>query len=96
MSLKSISSILSFDKKVSKVTSERSALIEQFVTKINIERIDTQFKPVLGRVIAVKTSHMSLKDLYYFWSVCLKSKSFGRTFFGSLKVKINNKKVNET
>ena len=69
-----------------KANSERAALISDFVERINLERLDTKFKPVIPRVIAIKTAHLSLPDLYYFFSVCKQSKSFGRTFFGSLKI----------
>lgn len=79
-----------FNKK--KVLSERQYILSQFVEEINKERIGGKFKPVSGRQIAIKLSH--IKDnhtLYYFLSSCKdyknRSGSFGKCFYGSLKVR---------
>lgn len=74
-------------KVVSKANSKRAALIEEFVARLNLERKGTKYKPVTGRQIAVKTAHLKLPDLYYFWSVCKEARNFSKCFWGSLKVK---------
>lgn len=85
--------LLDIDKSnLRKIKSERAWIISQFVEEINKERIGTSFKPLSGRVCAIKLSH--LKDnhtLYYFLSTCRDYKnrkgSFSKCFFGSLKIK---------
>lgn len=75
-----------------RIKSERADIIRQFVEEINAERVGTKYKPVSGRAIAMKLSH--LKDngtLYYFLSQCKDYKnrngSFSKYFWGALKVK---------
>lgn len=75
----------------SKITNERQAILKMFEDEINKERINTKYKPITGRAVAMKCSH--LKDnftLYYFHSQCLDYKnrkgSFSKCFFGSLKI----------
>ena len=79
-----------YEVKKSKATSERASVVEQFVDEINKERFKTKYKPVTGKMIAMKTSHVSMNDLYYFLSTCKdyqnRSGSFSKCFFGSLKV----------
>lgn len=69
--------------------SQRADLIQQFVDQINKDRIGTKFKPVTGKGIAMKLSHVKdIGDLYYFYSVCKQYKGgFSKCFFGSLKIK---------
>jgi len=75
-------------KKKSGANSERASLVQEFVETINVERKNTKWKPVTGRAIAIKTSHLSKHDLYYLLSICKSSKSgFSKCFFGSLKIK---------
>lgn len=76
----------------SRIKSERASIVSEFVQEINKERIGSKYKPVTGRMIAVKLSH--LKDngtLYYFLSVCRDYKNrggaFSKCFWGSLKVR---------
>ena len=71
----------------SKINNERALILSDFVAKINMEREGTMFKKVTGQQIAVKLAHLSLQDLYYLFGMCLKGKSFGKVFFGSLKPK---------
>lgn len=72
---------------ISKANSERAALIEQFLARLNAERLGTEWKPLTARTIAIKVGHLKTHDLYYLFSICKDSKSFGKTFFGSLKPK---------
>ena len=75
-----------------KTLNERQDILRQFLEEINKERLGTKFKPMTGRAVAMKVSH--LKDnhtLYYFLSTCKDYKnrhgSFSKSFFGSLKIK---------
>ena len=92
--MKEISSILSEleTSQKTRITNERQFILSKFVDEINKERLDTKYKPITGRAVAMKVSH--LKDnstLYYFYSQCLDYKnrrgSFSKYFFGSIKVK---------
>lgn len=76
---------------VTRIKSERAWIISQFVEEINKERLGTKYKPLSGKAVAIKLSH--LKDngtLYYFLSTCKDYRnrhgSFSKMFFGSLKV----------
>ena len=75
----------------SKINNERAYIIQEFVDAINLERVDTKWKPVNGRAIAMKLSHIKKKeDLYHFLNACKRYKaegkgSFGQMFFGALK-----------
>lgn len=80
-----------FVKPVSKISSERQMVLKEFVDEINKERIGTTWKPITGKAVAMKLSHVkSLQDLYYFLSNCRDYKArngnFSKCFFGSLKV----------
>ncbi len=83
--------------KVSKsgANSERASIVEQFVLELNKsvgEKYlkDGKWKKVTAispRAVAIKTSHLSQSDLYYFLSSCKSAKcGFRKCFFGSLKV----------
>ena len=71
--------------------SERASVIEEFVHEINKERIGTKYKPVSGKQIAIKLSHLKLQDLYTFLSLAKDYKNrqgvFGKFFWGALKLK---------
>lgn len=74
------------------VKSERAEIIQSFVEEINRERKDTTWKPVTGKGIAMKLSHLKNNfELYSFLSSCKDYKNrggqFGKCFFGSLKIK---------
>jgi len=69
------------------IKSERAYLISQFVEKINLERKGTKFKDITPRIVAIKTAHLSISDLYFFLKSCEQGDSFGKVFFGSLKIK---------
>ncbi len=70
-----------------KIVNERQAIIAEFVERINKERIGTRWKPVTGKGIAMKLSHLKKDDLLYFLSECKSARcGFGSAFFGSLKI----------
>ena len=69
-----------------KARNEREELLEQFVAEINREREGTNYKPVTFMAIKVKTAHLDLYDLKYFYRQCLLYKGgFSKCFFGALK-----------
>ena len=72
-------------KRPLKITSERQELIQQFVDKINLERIGTKFKPVTARQINVLISFLSVSDLYWLLGECERAPSFSKKFFGKLR-----------
>lgn len=81
-----------FNLEKKKISSERAEIISQFVDEINKEREGTKWKPVTGRAVAMKVSHLKNNfELYSFLSNCKDYKNrgghFGKCFFGSLKVK---------
>lgn len=88
--MESIKDILNKKEFKKQKLSERAGVVKEFVDEINKERIFSKKKPVTGVQIAIKTSHLSLNELYYFLSICRDYKnrkgSFGKCFFGSLKV----------
>ena len=59
-----------------KICNERQAVLKMFVDKMP----DT--KPVL---IAIKTAHLSISDLYWLNGECCKAKNFGAYFWWSIK-----------
>lgn len=80
------------EKPKSSITNRRQEIIKVFVDEINKERRGTKWKAVTGRSIALKMSHLSEPDMYYFLSQCRDYKnrnhSFSKCFFGSLKQKL--------
>ena len=86
-----IGDYLKLNQESSKITNERQDVLSQFLEEINKERLGTKYKPLTGRGLAIKVSHIPTKDLYYFMSVCKDYKnrqgSFSKCFFGSLKIK---------
>lgn len=82
----------------SNIVNKRQSIIKQFVDEINQERPCSYknaqgkkitLKPVTGKYIAIKLSHLTEFDLTYFLSECKDYKnrngSFSKRFFGSLK-----------
>jgi hypothetical protein len=73
-----------------RINSRRSLILNQFQETINKEREGTKWKPLTGKAIAIKTSHLNLAELEYFYSLCKDYKqrngSFSKCFFGALKV----------
>jgi hypothetical protein len=66
-----------FSKPKSKANSERSSLIEMFVTKLNNSRMAGGYKPYSPEFIATKMSHVETQDLHAFYKKLDQSKSFG-------------------
>ena len=54
-----------------KIVNERQSVIKMFVDKMP----DTP-----ARTIAVRTSHLSVQDLYFFYSQCSKANHFAKLF----------------
>lgn len=80
-----------YQPKLSQANSERSFIIEQFVKELNKER-GGKWKKLDPKVVAIKLSHIkNLQHLYKFLSQCRDYKnrhgSFGKYFFGALKIK---------
>lgn len=74
------------------ITNERQWIIQQFQDEINKERINTKFKPITGRAVAIKLGLLKTnKELYEFLSECKdyrnRKGSFGKRFFGGAKPK---------
>lgn len=73
--------------------SERASIVQQFVDEINNERKASNYpKMVTGRAIAIKLGHLKNNfELYSFLSSARDYKnrggSFGKYFFGALKVR---------
>lgn len=74
-----------------KVLHERNLVLKDILDIINSERVNTKYKPLTGRGLGIKLSHIETKDLYFILSVGKDYKarngSFSKYFFGSLKVK---------
>lgn len=78
------------------MTNERQGAIKQFVDELN-KSVGEDYKkgnkwykvkPVTGSWIAVKLSHLTLHELYDYFSMCKASKSgFSKCFYGALKVR---------
>lgn len=74
-----------------KITNKRQYILQQFVEEINKERLNTKWKPIYPKVVALKTAHLKIPDLEFFYSECRDYKnrkgSFSKYFFGALKIK---------
>ena len=62
--MESLKTLIQIPKKPA-LKSERAELVKFFVDAINQQRIGTKYKPVTGRHIAIKLSHIPKNDLYY-------------------------------
>ena len=70
--------------------NERASIIKEFVDEINLERINTKYKPVKGKRIAIMLSVLKTEfELRQFLSECRDYKnrngSFSRRYFGGFK-----------
>ncbi|TFH72375.1 hypothetical protein E3V39_12405 [Gammaproteobacteria bacterium LSUCC0112] len=74
-------------EKPERIKSERADLINQFLTRLNAERVGTKWKPLTARAVAIKLGHIPTEDLYYCFKQCSHGGSFGKVFFGMLKNK---------
>lgn len=74
-----------------KITNKRQYILQQFIDEINKERLGTKWKPVFPKSVAIKTAHLSIPDLEYFFSTCKewqqRKGSFSQCFYGALKNK---------
>lgn len=74
-----------------KINSERAEILCQILAGINDERIGTKWKPISGRLLAIRLSHIPTKDLYFLLSqgkdYKARNGSFGKFLWGSIKVK---------
>lgn len=68
-----------------KLTSERQECIQQFVDRINLERVGTKFKPVTWKQINGLVASVKVADLYWLYKECERGDSFSKKFFGILK-----------
>ena len=87
-----MNSIANIKPTETKLRSERACIISEFVKEINFDRQGTSYFPTTGKVIAIKTSHLSLKDLRDFYKDCWRYKiegkgEFSKCFFGALKIR---------
>lgn len=64
----------------------RLKMLDEFHKRINAERKAEDMKEFPIKVIAIKTSHLSVEDMAYLLKKCSQSSNFSRCFFGSLKV----------
>lgn len=70
--------------------NERASIVKEFVDEINLERINTKYKPVTGRRIAIMLSVLKTEfELRQYLSICREYKnlkgSFSRRFYGGFK-----------
>ena len=69
------------------IKSERADLINQFLTRINNERIGSPYPPMTAKGVAMKVSHVKTGELHAFYKRCDSAKcEFGKVFFGALRV----------
>ena len=70
-----------------KVLSERAELIKFFHERLR----NKKGRPFTAKLIAIKLGHVDIKDLYFLRSKCIdvenRGGSFGKCFWGSLKLK---------
>jgi hypothetical protein len=88
--MKSISENLKIE--TTNLRSERAFVLSEFIKEINLDRVGTKYKPVDVKGVAIKTSHLSLKDLRDFYHQCWRGKiegkyTFSQIFYGALKIK---------
>lgn len=71
------------------LTNNRQSLLKDFVDNLNLERVGTKYKPLTGKVVAIKLFHLSEFDLSAFYSMCKdyqrRHGSFSKYFWGALK-----------
>lgn len=76
--------------KAKKAISERADIVSVFKNEIDKERINTKYKPVNARRLAIMLSVLKTnQELYEFLSICKDYKtrngSFSKRFFGGFK-----------
>ncbi|MEK7176677.1 MAG: hypothetical protein AAB719_00035 [Patescibacteria group bacterium] len=85
--MKSISEALKSHDLKELLKHPRLKMLDEFHARINAERRAADMKEFPIKVIAIKTSHLSVEDMAYLLKKCSQSANFSRCFFGSLKVK---------
>ena len=92
--MQQIASLFTVPTQAKSKETERGSLLQFFQESINKERVGTKYKPLSIRAIAIKTSHLSLHDLYFMQSQAKDNKrrggSISKYFFGSLRVGDNH------
>lgn len=68
----------------------RLKMLDEFFRRINAERKAEDMKEFPIKVIAIKTSHLSVQDMAYLLKKCSQSSNFSKCFFGSLKIRNEN------
>lgn len=79
-----------FDQQPSKqalpnIRSERDELIQMFTDRLNLSRKQAGYKAYPVRAVAVKLSHLSVRDMRDFYKDCERANSFGAYFHWALK-----------
>jgi len=69
----------------------RLKMLDEFYRRINAERRTEGMKELPMAAIGVKTSHLSLEDMAFLLKRCSQSPNFSKCFFGSLKIKNEEK-----
>ncbi len=87
-----LSSLKPVVRKESGAKDKRASLVEYFVLPINDERVKNKLKPLSKAFIAIKMAHIHEDDLFPFFKRCVECSnkangSFGKAWWGSLKVK---------
>ena len=85
--MKELSQLLGNKRLEELAKNPRFKLIDLCYRRINTERKGTKYKVYSKKLIAIKTSHLSLEDFDFLVKKCQHTFSFGKCFFGSLKVK---------
>ncbi len=85
--MKDFKELLSRRKAEDLIKHPRFKYLDIFHKRLNLERIDTKYKPLSMRTVAIKTAHLSLEDMDYLLKRCQQSSNFSKVFFGALKVK---------
>ncbi len=93
--MKQIKDIVNRPKEKSKITNQRQEIIKMFVerlnqdievTNINARKLGQKTYPLrTPAYIAIRLSHLSEADLWYFLSVCKQAPHFSKKFWWELK-----------
>lgn len=71
--------------------TERGELLTEMLNEINKERVNTKFKPLSIKLLAIKLGHIPTNHLYHLMSEARdyrnRGKSYGQYVFGVIKVK---------
>lgn len=77
--------------------TERGELLTEIVNEINKERVNTKFKPLSIKLLAIKLGHIPTSHLYFLKSEALdyrnRGKSYGQYVFGAIKTKYETRNI---